>query len=64
MPNKENKRQKHSLLSINVRQLNPDANKYEDGKWVEINDNIEQEGKCNHSILLSSAVNNIYSLKK
>lgn len=50
-----------SVFSKPMRQLNPDANKYEDGKRAEISDNIKQEGKCNHSVLLSSAVNNIYS---
>lgn len=61
---KQGKQETETQSAFNKLEIAKPRCKYEDGKWVEINDNIEQEGKCNHSILLSSAVNNIYSLKK
>lgn len=53
-------RNTNSVSNEPNRQLNPDVNKQEDGR-KEINNSIEQEGKCNHSILLSSTVNTIQS---
>ena len=61
-----NQRQKHKIcLGLSKDIAKPRYKQYEDEKQVnnEIDDNGEQKGKCNQSVSLNSAVNNIYGLK-